>query len=148
MSQASNISENFYLVYNISSLTQIQLSNAKQHSAFTGRKIADHKRILMLLSLNDVAGLRRLLAAALRRGANALTICGLLDRAISGLYSPQSGFTKCDLDIALLVKSIGGPRLLYALQKSQGFASFGHHYESLCYCPQLVFPLPMRSAVT
>src|ERR1700683_4716987 len=78
----------------------------------------------MLLSLNDIAGLHHLLAAALQRGASALTICGLLDHAISGLYSPQSGFTRCDLDIALLVKSIGGPRLLYALQKSQGFSSW------------------------
>jgi hypothetical protein len=97
----------------------------------------------MLLSLNDVAGLHRLLAAALRRGANALTICGLLDRAISGLYSPWSGFAKRDLDIALLVKSIGGPRLLYALQKSQGFASWrtvGRHYKIPRLLPSIGIP--------
>jgi hypothetical protein len=29
-----------------------------------------------------------------------------------------------DLDIALLVKSIGGPRLLYALQRSHGIPSW------------------------
>ena len=40
----------------------------------------------MLLSSNNVVGLRCLLAAALRRGASAQTICRLLERAISGLY--------------------------------------------------------------
>jgi hypothetical protein len=98
-----------------SSLTLFQLSNAKCHAATTGRRIADHKQILMLLSTNYIAGLHCLLAAALRRGANTHMICGLLDRAISGLYFPRSGFTKRDFDITLLVKSIGGPRLSYAL---------------------------------
>ena len=97
----------------------------------------------MLLSSNDVAGLCHLLAAALQHGANAHTICGLLDRAISGLYSPRSGFTKCDLDIALLVKSIGGPQLLYALQKSQEFASWrtvGRHYRIPRLLPSISIP--------
>lgn len=79
---------------------------------------------MMLLSQNDIAGLRRLMAAALRRGSSAHTICEVLDRAISGLYSPRGGFNKRDLDIATLIKSIGGPRLLYALQQSHGIASW------------------------
>jgi hypothetical protein len=78
----------------------------------------------MLLSSNDVAGLRRLLAAALRRGASAQTICGLLERAISGLYRPRGGFTQHEFDVSFLVKSLGGPRLLYALQQSHGLASW------------------------
>ena len=133
-------------------MTLFQLSNAKYHAATAGQKVGDHKCILMLLSSNDIAGLHCLLAAALRRGADALTICGLLDHAISGLYSPRSGFTKCDLDIALLVKYIGGPHLLYALQKSQGFPSWrtiGRHYKiPKLYCHQLVYHLLMRSAAT
>lgn len=71
--------------------------------------MSDHKQILMLLSSNNVAGVHRLLAAALRRGASAQTICTILTRAILGLYVPRGGFVQCDLDIALLVKSIGGP---------------------------------------
>ena len=97
----------------------------------------------MLLSANDIADLRCLLAAALRRGASALTICEILDRAISGLYSARSGFTRRDLDIALLVKSIGGPRLLYALQKSQGFASWrtvGRHHKIPKLLPSIGIP--------
>jgi len=121
----------------------ISVTNAKRYAATAGWKIADHKHILMLLSSNDIVGLCCLLAAALWRGASALTICGLLDRAISGLYSSRSGFTKRDLDIALLVKSIGGPRLLYALQKSQGFASWrtvGRHYKIPRLLPSIGIP--------
>ena len=105
-------------------LILFQLSNAKYYAATAGQKIADHKLILILLSANNIAGLQCLLAAALCHGASAYTICGLFDHAISDLYLPQSGFTNHDLDIALLVKSIGGPHLLYTLQKSQGFASW------------------------
>ncbi|KAJ6597333.1 hypothetical protein B0H10DRAFT_1959864 [Mycena sp. CBHHK59/15] len=35
----------------------------------------------------------------------------------------RGGFTDRDFDISFLVKTIGGPRLLYALQKSHGLAS-------------------------
>ena len=98
---------------------------------------------MMLLSKNDIAGLRRVMAAALRRGASAHTICGLLDRAVSGLYSPRGGFSKRDLDISLLVKSIGGPHLLYALQHSQGFASWrtvAHHHKIPRLLPSIRIP--------
>jgi hypothetical protein len=78
----------------------------------------------MMLGSNDVAGLRRVLGAAHRRGASPAKICALLERAIDGVYKPQGGFSKRDLDIAFLVKAIGGPRLLYALGKSHGLASW------------------------
>ena len=76
----------------------------------------------MMLSLNDVAGLRRLLSAAHRRGASPAKICSLLEHAVAGLYHPRGGFVKCDLDIAFLIKAIGGPHLLYTLGKSHGLA--------------------------
>ena len=79
---------------------------------------------MMLLASNDIVGLRRLLSTAMRRGASPQTICNLLERSIAGLYTPRRGFTKRDLDIALLVKSIGGPRLLYTLQHSHGLPSW------------------------
>jgi hypothetical protein len=58
------------ILFIFSGLTSFQLTNAKRHTATADRKIADHKRILMLLSSNDIAGLRHLLAAALQRGAS------------------------------------------------------------------------------
>jgi hypothetical protein len=78
----------------------------------------------MLLASNDIIGLCRLLSTAMHCGASPQTICNLMEHSIAGLYTPRRGFTKCDLDIALLVKSIGGPRLLYALQHSHGLPSW------------------------
>ncbi|KAJ7163663.1 hypothetical protein C8R46DRAFT_1163839 [Mycena filopes] len=100
-----------------------QLHNAKRKNKILGQKLTDLQRIIMLLASNDVPGLRRILTGALRRGASPQAIYSLLERAIAGLFSPRGGFTERDLDVAFLVKSLGGPRLLYALQKSHGLAS-------------------------
>ena len=71
----------------------------------------------MLLGKHDVPGLRHLIAAALRRGISAHHLVLHLQQAINGVYRPHSRFNERDFDIAFLVKAIGGPRLLYALQK-------------------------------
>lgn len=78
---------------------------------------------MMLIASQEVAGLRRLIAAALRGGHSAQAIVTLIQRSIDSLYTPRGGFSNQDLDIAFLVKAIGGPCLLYALQKSHGLAS-------------------------
>lgn len=56
----------------------------------------------MLLSQNEFAGLRRTLAAALKRGASAQMIIAILERALTGLYRPRGGFNKRELDISFL----------------------------------------------
>ena len=92
----------------------------------------------------DVAGLRRLLGAAHRRGASPAKICSLLQRAVAGLYRPRGGFVKRDFDIAFLVKAIGGPRLLYALGKSHGLASWrtvNRHIKIPKLMPSIGIPL-------
>ena len=97
----------------------------------------------MMLSLNDVAGLHCLLSAAHRRGASPAKICSLLEHAVAGLYRPRGGFVKCDLDIAFLVKAIGGPRLLYTLGKSHGLASWRtvkHHLKIPKLIPSIGIP--------
>ncbi|KAJ7104870.1 hypothetical protein C8R44DRAFT_807209 [Mycena epipterygia] len=100
-----------------------QLDNAKKTYEVLGQKMTDHQRITMLLASNDVPGLRRILTVALKRGASPQAIYSILERAIAGLFSPRGGFTDRDLDVSFLVKALGGPRLLYALQKSHGLAS-------------------------
>jgi hypothetical protein len=120
-----------------------QLSNSRRHFFTLGRKLDDYKRIVRMLSSNDVAGLRRLLSAAHRRGASPAKICSLLERAITGLYRPRGGFVKHDLDITFLVKAIGGPRLLYALGKSHGLASWRtakHHLKIPKLLPSVAIP--------
>lgn len=77
----------------------------------------------MLIASKEVVGLRRVLKTALHQGASASAIVELIEKSIAGLYSPRGGFTDCDIDVAFLVKAIGGLCLLYALQKAHGLAS-------------------------
>ena len=62
---------------------------------------------------------------------------------MAGLYLPQRGFVKHDLDIAFLVKAIGGPHLLYSLGKSHGLASWRtvkHHLKIPMLIPSIGIP--------
>jgi hypothetical protein len=59
----------------------------------------------------------------LKRGVSARAIASLLQRIVDGSFAPRGGFSPRDLDISFLAKSIGGPKLLYALQKAFGIAS-------------------------
>jgi hypothetical protein len=99
----------------------------------------------MLLSKHDVPGLHRLLTVALRNGASIRTVLAKLNQAIAGIYSPRDGWSEREYDIAYLVKSIGGPKLLYALQRHLDYL---HCLQSnvieihLNYCH--VFPHPQR----
>jgi hypothetical protein len=77
----------------------------------------------MLLSKNDVPALHRLLTVAIRRGASINAILQQVQKAAEGVYSPRGNWSQRELDIAFLAKAMGGPRLLYALQKAIGLPS-------------------------
>lgn len=79
------------------------------------KQINDHQQITMLLATKDVQGLRRLLSVALRNGASLPTILNQMQCSIDGIYSPKGKFSERELAIGFLAKSLGGPRLLYAL---------------------------------
>jgi hypothetical protein len=64
-----------------------------------------------------------MLTTLTKRGASPHAIGFTLECAIAGLFSARGGFTLRDMDISFLAKAIGGPWLLYALQKSHGLAS-------------------------
>lgn len=77
----------------------------------------------MKISSNDIPGVSRVLEVALAREASPTSILERLDQAISGVYRPQGRWSERECDIAFLVKALGGPRLLYTLQKSHHFPS-------------------------
>jgi hypothetical protein len=89
------------------------------HATVHAKKLMP-KRILMLIATKDIPGLRRLISSALRHGLSAERVVELIQKEMAGIYTPQEGFSNRDLDIAFLAKAIGGPRLLYVLQKSYG----------------------------
>ncbi|KAH6906287.1 hypothetical protein BKA70DRAFT_1497860 [Coprinopsis sp. MPI-PUGE-AT-0042] len=98
------------------------LSNCNRKLRVAQRQLSDFQRILMLLAKNDIPGLRRLLAGGLKRGASPRVLVDLLERAVKGLRTAK-GFSERDYDITLIAKALGGPRLLYALQKAYGLPS-------------------------
>ncbi|KAG5633966.1 hypothetical protein H0H81_004150, partial [Sphagnurus paluster] len=75
-----------------------------------------------LIAQNRISGVSRIISTALHDGASAEAICRKLDDAIEGCYAPRK-WSQREIDIAFLVKAHGGPRLLYALQKAEGYPS-------------------------
>jgi hypothetical protein len=100
----------------------VKLSNSYRSNKLLKAMNNDFKQIVMLLVRNNIPGLRRLLAAGLKRGASPKTLIDLLDQAVRRMYSAKN-FLERDMDIAFMVKALGGPRLLYALQRAMGLPS-------------------------
>ncbi|KIM35830.1 hypothetical protein M413DRAFT_36514, partial [Hebeloma cylindrosporum] len=106
-----------------SNTLKLKALNASRKNGRLQKKLSDYQRLVMLISQHKIAGVSRILSVALRNGANIESVCVKLHRAITGVYSPKSGWTSRELDVAFLIKAIGGPRLLYALQKAEGYPS-------------------------
>jgi hypothetical protein len=81
-----------------------------------------HKRLIQLLSENNVPRLRQILDQKLKAGASIAVVLRDVEKAIMGQYHPK-GYTETDLDLAELALILGGPRMLYALNQECGFAS-------------------------
>ncbi|KDR69600.1 hypothetical protein GALMADRAFT_77244 [Galerina marginata CBS 339.88] len=87
------------------------------------KKMDDYKRLVMMLSQKKIAGVATILAVCLRNGDSPQAIHNKLEQAINGTYAPRSGWTNREYDIAFLAKALSGTRLLYALQKAEGYPS-------------------------
>ena len=102
---------------------RMKVENYENQKKITARHMNDYARIMKLIADNEIVGLRRLIAAALRHGSSPEVIVETIYKAIEGLYFPHGGFSRRELDMAFLAKALGGPRLLYALQKFFGLPS-------------------------
>ncbi|KAJ7874365.1 hypothetical protein B0H14DRAFT_2569319 [Mycena olivaceomarginata] len=65
----------------------------------------------MLLSTNDIAGLRRTLTVQLKRGASAQAIASLLQHIVDGSFAPRGGFWD-SISLPQCVKTKTIPKLL------------------------------------
>ena len=84
----------------------------------------DYQRLLKILASSDVKRLKCVLGVALKRGCSVSTIIIRVEQAINGLYTARGNYSERELDIAFLVKSLGGPKLLYALCRSHGLPAY------------------------
>lgn len=53
----------------------------------------------------------------------AKTLFRRLEETVKGLYTPHGGWSQREYDLAFLAKALGGPRLLFAMQKAFGLPS-------------------------
>ena len=88
------------------------------------RSVNDHQRLLKLIGSNDVKRLKCVVGVALRRGCSISAIIIRIEQAILGLYQARGGYSERELDIGFLAKSLGGPKLLYALCRSHGLPAY------------------------
>lgn len=108
---------------------QKQLDRAK-------RRLSDEQRVITFLSEYNVPGLQRLLAIQLRRGSSPRRLLKKLQACVDGLYTPRGNFSRREYDIAFIAKALGGPRLLYALQKAFALPSNATLYNN-AHVPEL-----------
>lgn len=98
---------------------RLDLFNIRKKLAGLLKNLAAEKRITLLLSQENIPGVRRVLAQALKHGDSSQAIVTKLERAMSGIYHAR-GWTEDEKDTALLVLRIGGPALLAVMQKTTG----------------------------
>ena len=90
----------------------------------TQRNANDYQRLLKILASNDVKRLKCVLGVALKRGCSVSAIIIRVEQAINGFYTARGNYSERELDIAFLAKSLGGPKLLYALCHSHGLPAY------------------------
>ncbi|KAG8740191.1 hypothetical protein FRC10_004630 [Ceratobasidium sp. 414] len=105
-------------------------------------KLNDHKQLMLTLTESDGIAVARLVRVALRQGCGVMAIVDRLVKAQQGLYHCQS-YSKKELDVSLLVLRLGGPRLLFAMEKAldlPGEYTVRRRAERLYLRPSIGFP--------
>ncbi|TFK58729.1 hypothetical protein BDN72DRAFT_730422, partial [Pluteus cervinus] len=102
---------------------ETEASNQRRKLATVNAKVNDYKRLIILLSQHRIAGVSTILSIALKNGASIHALTKRLEHAIDGTYRPRTGWSAREFDIAFLAKALGGARLLYVFQKSDGYPS-------------------------
>ena len=74
--------------------------------------------------MSDYKNVSRVLQVALKKGSSPATIVSKLQLAIDKKYTPHPGVDELALDLGCLVKAIGGPKLLFALNRALALPSY------------------------
>lgn len=101
------------------------------------RKVSDYERLCYHISVSDYKNVNLVLQASLKNGSSPSAMVAKLQLAIQREYVPHPGVDERALDIGYLVKAIGGPKLLFALNRAFSLPSYrtiGRHRA----VPQLV----------
>lgn len=111
-------------------------------SRFT-RRIDDYERLIYHIAVADYKNASRVLQVAMKNGSSPGAIISKLQLAIEGQYTPHPMTDEFALDLGLLVKAIGGPKLLFALNRSLSLPSYrtiGRHRKVPQLLPSILAP--------
>ncbi|KAJ7139440.1 hypothetical protein C8R44DRAFT_867592 [Mycena epipterygia] len=86
-------------------------------AAMIRKCLEEYKRLLDLLSVNEVPGLSRLLLNAKKEGWSTVKTAEKSQLAIDGKYHARN-YTEFDKDLTILIYELGGGAALYALNKA------------------------------
>ncbi|KIJ10024.1 hypothetical protein PAXINDRAFT_29854, partial [Paxillus involutus ATCC 200175] len=86
------------------------------------RRLTDSKRLIMAIGSCNYSRVSQLISVSLQQGASWQAIVQMIQGVVEKL-SRSRGYTVEDFNIARLVKTIGGPKLHYALHHALGIPS-------------------------
>jgi hypothetical protein len=102
-------------------LMRVKLYHSSDRVKRLDAKLDLHKQLLTKLTEHDVIGLRKLLVRWHQGGASVKVILRQVQLCIDGRYKPRNAPTDLELDKAQHALILGGPRMLFGLQKTCGF---------------------------
>ncbi|TFY65982.1 hypothetical protein EVG20_g5104, partial [Dentipellis fragilis] len=98
------------------------VSNQVQKLRRLDTYLSDYKRLVMAIATSDVKWIRQLIQIALKQRVSIRAILARIESAVGNVYEAR-GYDGVDLDLARLVRHLGGPQLLYAMSKALGLPS-------------------------
>lgn len=111
--------------YTLSCLINFSKVETLGHKVQTlSRKLSDWERLVQHISVSDYKNVATVLSVAIKTGTSPSTMILKLSSAVQGIYTPRPTASQFDIDLAYLTQSIGGPRLLFAMNRSLGLPSY------------------------
>ena len=107
------------------------------------RRLDDYERLIQHIAVLDYKNVAGVLKVALKNGSSPAAIVSKLHLALESKYTPRPGVDERALDLGCLVKAIGGPRLLFALNRSLALPSYrtiGRHRKVPQLAPAILAP--------
>jgi hypothetical protein len=107
------------------------------------QRLDDYDRLFFHIAMSDYKNVSQVLQVALKNGSSPAAVISKLQLAIDKRYTPHPGIDEFALDLGCLVKAIGGPKLLFALNRALALPSYrtiGHHRKVPQLIPAILAP--------
>lgn len=119
------------------------IQESSRTSSQLTQRLDDYERLFFLISVSDYKNVSRVLQVALKKGSSPAAVVAKLQLAIEKKYTPHPGVDELALDLGCLVKAIGGPKLLFALNRALALPSYrtiGRHRKVPQLIPAILAP--------